>query len=872
MKDKTIILVDGSSYLFRAYYALPALTSPDGKPTGAIYGVVNMLKKLVSDYPKHQIAVVFDSKGKNFRHEIYPQYKANRAAMPNDLSVQIEPLHAIIKDLGFPLIKQQGIEADDIIGTLAKQAEALGYKCIISTGDKDFAQLVNENITLVNTMTMQATDAAGVQEKFGVAVEQIVDYLALVGDAVDNIPGIPKVGPKTAVKWLQQYGDIENLVQNADAITGKIGENLRNNLAQLQLSRELVTIKCDMAIAAKLTDIDLGAPNNEELHQWYKKLGFKRWLNEIDGATSVTAAPKAEAIIIATKDELTAMLTDLLQQEYVAMRSYYFSNTTYGICFAYSDSKCFYVPLLAKIDFINIIKTKLAEFSGTIVGYDLKQDMANDFVDVIIAKKIVDVMLQEYVIGGSNRARSIADLARHVLGFNDVAIIEENAAKVFTTNEIIVAADYAAMELTLIWQLYIDYTNKIIHETWAERVLRHIDFPLVSVLARMENIGVLLDCDLLAKQSVELEKKLLKCEKDIFAISNVEFNIDSPKQLNVILFEQLGCPVIKKTPKGVPSTNEEVLQQLAADFPIAELILDYRGMRKLKNTYVDKLPQEVANDGRVHTTYNQTGTITGRLSSSNPNLQNIPIRTLEGRRIRQAFIAKKSCKIVAADYSQVELRIMAHISGEPALIAAFKNGLDIHAATAADIFDVAVDQVTAEQRRRAKAVNFGLIYGMSAFGLARQINVSRNDAQYYIDKYFAHYPQVLAYMNSVRELAAQDGFVETIFGRRIFMPNLKNSNPMLRKAAERAAINAPMQGSAADIIKVAMIDIQNEISRDALDMHMLLQVHDELVFSVPESILAQACEIIKTKMESAANLRVGLQVAIGVGDNWDEAH
>ncbi len=872
MKDKTIILVDGSSYLFRAYYALPALTSPDGKPTGAIYGVVNMLKKLVSDYPTHHIAVIFDSKGKNFRHEIYPKYKANRVAMPDDLSVQIEPLHAIITDLGFPLIKQPGIEADDIIGTLAKQAEALGYKCIISTGDKDFAQLVNENITLVNTMTMQETNVAGVQEKFGVAAEQIIDYLALVGDAVDNIPGIPKVGPKTAVKWLQQYGDIENLVQHAHEIQGKIGDNLRNNLEQLNLSRKLVTINCDMQIEAKLSDIDLGSPNNDDLHEWYKKLGFKRWVNEIDGVTSSTAAPEVAAMVVATQDELIAMLADLLQQEYVAMRSYSFANTIYGVCFSYSDKKCFYVPLMAQSDFITIIKTTFAKFTGTIVGYDLKQDMKNGFACELINKKIVDVMLQEYVIGGSNRARSIADLARHVLGFADVAVIEEDAIKIFSTNEVIAAANYAAMELTLIWQLYVDFTNKIIHETWAERVLRHIDFPLVSVLARMEGDGVLLDCDLLAKQSVELANKLLKCEKDIFAISNTEFNIDSPKQLNVILFEQLGCPVIKKTPKGVPSTNEEVLQQLAADFPIAELILYYRGMRKLKNTYVDKLPQEVANDGRVHTTYNQTGTITGRLSSSNPNLQNIPIRTLEGRRIRQAFIAEKSYKIVAADYSQVELRIMAHISEEPALIEAFKNGLDIHTATAADIFDVAVDKVTAEQRRRAKAVNFGLIYGMSSFGLARQINVSRNDAQYYIDKYFAHYPKVLAYMNAIREKAAEDGFVETIFGRKIFMPNLRNKNPMLRKAAERAAINAPMQGSAADIIKVAMIDIQHAIGRDQLDMRMLLQVHDELVFSVKESVLAAANKVIKAKMESAANLRVGLQVAIGFGDNWDEAH
>ena len=872
MAKETLILVDGSSYLFRAYYALPALTSPDGKPTGAVYGVINMLKKLVSDYPTHNIAVVFDSKGKNFRHEIFPKYKANRAAMPEDLAVQIEPLHQIIQDLGFPLIKQKGIEADDIIGTLAKQAEAKGYNCIISTGDKDFAQLVNENITLVNTMTMQEMDIAGVEEKFGVKAEQIIDYLALVGDSVDNIPGIPKVGPKTAVKWLAQYGDIDNLVKHAEEIKGKIGENLRNNLEQLELSRELVTIKCDMEVEAKLAEIDIGDADEAKLHKWYKKLGFKRWLNEIDGVSSAgsSAAPEVNIMEITAVEELEAMFTELLQEQYVVVKTYGYDEFS-AYAFAYNDKDSYYVSSQQQ-DLVALIQEKLTVFNGTVIGYNLKHDIESPLDGMLAHKKIVDVMLQEYVIGGNNKARSIADLARHVLGYSDVSMIDTEPKKVFVADNHDAQLKLIGTEVFLLLKLYHEYTDKIIHNTWAERVLRHIDFPLVPVLAQMEETGILLDCDILAKQSVELDKKLTKCQKDIFLLSGEEFNIDSPKQLQVILFDKLNCPVIKKTPKGVPSTNEEVLQQLAEEFPIAELILEYRGMRKLKNTYVDKLPQEVAADGRVHTNYNQTGTITGRLSSNNPNLQNIPIKSLEGRRIRQAFVAKKGYSIVAADYSQVELRIMAHIAEEAALIDAFKHGLDIHAATAAEIFDVDVKNVTAEQRRRAKAVNFGLIYGMSAFGLAKQINVPRKDAQYYIDKYFEHYPGVLEYMNNVRELAAKDGYVETIFGRRIFMPNMKNKNPILRKAAERAAINAPMQGSASDIIKVAMIDIQNEINNNKLDMQMLLQVHDELVFEIKNSDLDAAKELITNKMEAAANLNVGLKVAVGVGKNWDEAH
>lgn len=903
-RKNCLVLIDGSSFLFRAYHAIPPLTSPQGAPTNAIYGVSNMLRKLLTDHPTEYIGVIFDAPGKTFRHALYDQYKAHRPPMPDDLRVQIEPLHRLIKTMGLPLIMLPDVEADDVIGALAQVAEREGFDVIISTGDKDMAQLVTEHITLENTMSNSHTDIQGVIDKFGVKPEQIIDYLALMGDSVDNIPGVPKVGPKTAAKWLLEFQTLENLMACADQIKGKIGENLRASLDQLPLSKKLTTIKCDIDLPFSLEDLKRQPVDQAELRQLLADLGFTSWLKMLDSGSEAGSVEQDTAVELPsfTDPRYETLLTErdfdrwferLSQAELFAFDTEtsaldYSRAEIVGISFAVEAREAAYVPLahdypdvpeqLDRTALLEKMRPLLENPDSAKLGQNLKYDanvLANHGIELRgIAH---DTMLESYVLNSTATKHNMDDLAKEYLGvttihYEDVA---GKGAKQIPFQEVALeqAAPYAAEDADITLRLHQVLYDKLSKEPALEQLYREIEVPLIGVLSRMERNGVLIDTDMLARQSKELAGQIAAIEQHAYDLAGQTFNLGSPKQIQTIIYDQLQLPVLKKTPTGQPSTAESVLQELAADYPLPKLILDHRGMSKLKSTYTDKLPQQVnPKTGRVHTSYHQAVAATGRLSSSDPNLQNIPIRSAEGRKIRQAFIAPPGCRLVAADYSQIELRIMAHLSGDAGLLAAFSEGRDIHGATAAEVFGVDPDQVTPELRRSAKAINFGLIYGMSAFGLSQQLGLSRNQAQSYIELYFARYPGVKRYMDNIKELAKRQGYVETLFGRRLYLPEIASRNAARRQYAERTAINAPMQGTAADIIKRAMIACDHWLQTEQPAVKMIMQVHDELVFEIAQPAIPACLEKIRSLMCASANLDVPLIVDIGSGKNWDEAH
>lgn len=907
-KQAPLILVDGSSYLFRAFHALPPLNNSKGQPTGAVYGVINMLKKLVSEYQPEYMAVVFDAKGKTFRNDLYKEYKAHRPPMPDDLRVQIEPLHELVDALGYPKLVIPDVEADDVIGTLARQAEAEGREVLISTGDKDMAQLVSDKITLINTMNNSFLTPESVVEKFGVPAERIIDYLALIGDTSDNIPGVPKVGPKTAVKWLTEYGSLEGVVEHAAEIKGKVGESLRDSLEQLPLSYQLATIVCDVPLAQGPANLALAEADIEKLQQIYSELNFKTWLAELGGETAAagtpTDSPAGVSSVTAAKNidtkydtvldekkfkqwlkklekaELFAFDTETTSLDYMKAR-------VVGVSFSVEPGEAAYVPFghdypgapqqLSEKQVLGGLKKLLESDKHLKLGQNLKYDSHVLINHGIHLKGIAhDTMLESYVLDSTQR-HNMDDLAERFLDhttihFEDIA---GKGAKQLTFNQIDLdqAGPYAAEDADITLRLHQAIYPQLQQVESLHALYRDIELPLLSVIQRIERNGVRVDVDMLAKQSRELAERMVEIEQQSFEVAGESFNLGSPKQIQAIFFEKLGLPVIRKTPKGQPSTAEDVLQELAVDYELPRLILEHRGMSKLKSTYTDKLPQQVNPDtGRVHTSYQQAVAATGRLSSTDPNLQNIPIRSEEGRRIRKAFVALKGYQMLAADYSQIELRIMAHLSGDESLLTAFAEGRDIHKATAAEVFGVELGKVTTEQRRAAKAINFGLIYGMSAFGLARQLNITRYEAQEYVDLYFERYPGVKQYMDDTRAKAHDQGYVETLFGRRLYLPEINSRNGQRRQYAERTAINAPMQGTAADIIKKAMIAVDAALARSKLDVKMVMQVHDELVFEVAKKDVEALKKLVHQKMESAAELKVPLLVEIGIGNNWDEAH
>ncbi|UTV27658.1 DNA polymerase I [Photobacterium atrarenae] len=918
--ENPLILIDGSSYLYRAYHAAPNLTNSDGEPTGAVYGVVNMLRSLLRQFSTEHIAVVFDAKGKTFRDEIYPEYKAHRPPMPDDLRGQIEPLHAIIRAMGLPLIAVSGVEADDVIGTLATQASKANMPVLISTGDKDMAQLVDENITLINTMTGVVMDSEGVVEKFGIGPELIIDYLALMGDKVDNIPGVPGVGEKTAKALLTGVGGLDALYANLDAIPAlgfrgskTMPKKLAEHKEAAYLSYELATIKLDVELDVTPDELRKGEPDADELTRLFGKLQFRRWLEEMlsgsDGRIaadeSVAAAvPETQAVApvidrsgyetVLDEASFNGWLEILQSAEVVAFDTEtdgldYMTANLVGVSFAVEEGKAAYVPVAhdyldapAQLDrdwVLARLKPLLEDPNRAKVGQNLKFDASIlARYDIDMQGITFDTMLESYVFNSVVGRHDMDSLALRYLEHKTISF-EEIAGKgkkqlTFNQIELEQAGPYAAEDADITLRLHNLLIEKINADDKLKSVFETIEMPLLPVLSRMERTGVLIDSMKLSTQSAEIAARLDELEKKAYELAGEEFNLSSPKQLQAILFEKMGLPVVKKTPSGTPSTNEEVLQELALDYPLPKLILEYRGLAKLKSTYTDKLPKMInPATGRVHTSYHQAVTATGRLSSSDPNLQNIPVRNEEGRRIRQAFTAPTGYKILAVDYSQIELRIMAHLSGDQALLDAFRHGKDIHAATAAEILGLPIDEVTSEQRRRAKAINFGLIYGMSAFGLAKQLDMGRNEAQEYMNVYFERYPGVLEYMESTRTSASEKGYVETLFGRRLYLPDIKSRNGMRRKAAERAAINAPMQGTAADIIKRAMVLVDQWIREQPADrVRLLMQVHDELVFEVQESELERVSDSIRQLMESAAELAVPLIADAGQGDNWEQAH
>ena len=924
-----LVLVDGSSYLYRAFHAFPPLTNSAGEPTGAMYGVLNMLKSLISQVQPSHIAVVFDAKGKTFRDEMFEQYKSHRPPMPDDLRKQIQPLHDIIRALGIPLLVIEGVEADDVIGTLAVAASKANQKVLISTGDKDMAQLVDDNIMLINTMNNTLLDREAVIEKYGIPPELIIDYLALMGDSADNIPGVAGVGEKTALGLLQGIGSMAEIYANLDKVAElpirgakKLGDKLLAEKEMADLSYRLATIKTDVDLDITPEQLTLGTSNNDQLTEYFGRYEFKRWLNEVmNGADSITnnneqptkinhyqATPslaqnnsdetlpaiqidRSRYETLLTEADLNRWVEKLNQAKLFALDTEtdnldYMAANLVGISFALENGEAAYLPLqldylgapkpLEKTTTLSLLKPILENSAIQKVGQNFKYDLtifARNGIDV--QGVAFDTMLESYVLNSTGR-HNMDDLAKRYLGHQTISF-EEIAGKgknQLTFNQIPLeqAADYAAEDADVTMKLQQVLWEKLSKEPTLEKLFKEMELPLLGVLSRMERRGVLIDSDALFLQSNEIANRLSELEEQAYVLAGQPFNLASTKQLQEILFDKLGLPVIQKTPKGAPSTNEEVLEELAFSHELPKVLVEHRGLSKLKSTYTDKLPQMVnPQTGRVHTSYHQAVTATGRLSSSDPNLQNIPIRNEEGRRIRQAFIAREGFTVVAADYSQIELRIMAHLSQDQGLINAFTQGKDIHRSTAAEIFGVALDEVTSEQRRNAKAINFGLIYGMSAFGLSRQLGIGRADAQSYMDLYFKRYPGVQTFMHDIREKAKAQGYVETLFGRRLYLPDINSSNGMRRKAAERVAINAPMQGTAADIIKRAMIQLDQKLQNDP-DIAMIMQVHDELVFEVRSEKVAFYSELIKTQMESAADLVVPLIVEVGQGTNWDEAH
>jgi len=904
MNDKTaapFVLVDASSYLYRAFHALPPLTTSRGEPTGAVYGVINMLRSLLTEYRPRYLAVVFDASGKTFRDDLFAEYKANRPPMPDELAAQVEPLHALVEALGLPLLQVPGVEADDVIGTLARQAAAEGIETLISTGDKDMAQLVGPHVTLINTMSHSVLDRDGVIAKFGVPPERIVDLLALMGDSSDNIPGIPRVGPKTAAKWLNEYGSLDDVLARADDIKGKVGESLRANLDTLALSRQLATIHCDVELDAGPRDLQPGEADTGQLRNWYTRLEFSRWLAELDArppnetlpANDATSAP-ADYTTIVTQAQLDAWLSRLQAAELFAFDTEttslnYRVARIVGVSFAVKAGEAAYVPLAhdypgapEQLDceaVLSRLRPLLEDPHCFKVGHHIKYDrnvLANHGITLDGIR--FDTMLESYVLDSTATRHDMDSVALKYLGHTNITYedVAGKGANQLDFNQVPLeqAAPYAAEDADITLRLHQAMWPILAQSPALENIYREIELPLVTVLSDMEQTGVAIDTAMLARQSRELAHRIVALEQEAHREAGQPFNLGSPKQIQEILYDKLRLPVLAKTPKGAPSTAEAVLQDLALDYPLPRLILEYRSLSKLKSTYTDRLPEQIdPRSGRVHTSYHQAVATTGRLSSSDPNLQNIPVRTEEGRRIRQAFIARPGCALLAADYSQIELRIMAHLSGDEGLLRAFAAGEDIHRATAAEVFGAAPEAVTSEQRRSAKAINFGLIYGMSAFGLARQLGIARGAAQEYIDLYFSRYPGVLAYMESTRRQAREQGYVETVFGRRLYLPDIKAGNAQRRSAAERTAINAPMQGTAADIIKRAMIRLHGWIrSQHELDITMIMQVHDELVFEVAESQIEEAGTRVRDSMVEAAALRVPLVVDIGVGSNWDEAH
>ena len=897
--SRRLLLVDGSSYLFRAYYALPTLTNQYGEHTGAILGIINMLKRIPTQLKTNHVVIVFDAKGKNFRHQLFPEYKANRKAMPEELGEQIEPIHQIVHAMGFPLLCVPEVEADDVIGTLAREAAQNDWEVIISTGDKDMAQLVTPRISLMDTMKNTVTDVASVRSRYGIEPEQMVDYLALVGDTSDNIPGVPKAGPKTVAKWLKHYHSVSNLIARADEIGGKIGENLRNFLPRLQRSYDLATIRINIDLDFTLEQCLMRRPDYARLRELFQYYELHSLLNEVDYNHKVennqrlANARSNQYDTVLDSETLNTWVTALQHMEWFAIDTETTSLDAMaaelvGISVSGQSHQAAYIPVghdyegcprqLSRQTVLATLKPLLEDRHIAKIGHNLKYDLkvlAN--AGIAVQGPLFDTMLESYIHNSAANRHDMNTLAAQYLhleplGYEAVAGKGKNQLN-FSQVPLDKAAPYAAEDADITFRLHQHFWPQISQSQTLADVFLQVEMPLMRVLTRMERHGVRIDTDKLNAQSRELNEHMQAIENQVHTLAGESFNLASTQQLAAILFTKLGLPVIRKTPGGQPSTSVEVLQELACDYELPRLILDHRHYSKLKSTYTDKLPHMINPDtGRVHTSYQQAVAITGRLSSTDPNLQNIPIRTEQGRRIRQAFVAREGCRILAADYSQVELRIMAHLSADQSLIDAFRADKDIHAATAAELAGIPLHQVTSEQRRRAKAVNFGLIYGMSAFGLARQLNISRGEAQDYVDTYFERYPGVKDYMERARHKAGEQGYVETLIGRRLYLPEINSRNAARRRAAERAAINAPMQGSAADIIKKAMIEIDQWIEQQALPITMLMQVHDELIFEVEHDYAARAQELIREKMSQAAELTIPLVVETGIGENWDQAH
>ena len=893
MSQPVLYLVDGSSYLYRAFHALPNLTNSRGEPTGALLGVANMLKRLLKEENPEHIAVVFDARGPTFRHELYPEYKANRPPMPAELRKQVEQILDFTRLLGLPLLQVEGVEADDVIGTLSRKAEEAGMECVISTGDKDLAQLVSEHTTLVNTMTGVKSDCDAVVEKYGVTPEQFIDFLALTGDTSDNIPGVDKCGPKTAAKWLGAYGTLEELIEHSGEVGGKIGENLRAALDQIPLSRELATIKRDLELDFKPLDLQRQEVDDEALTEALKRYEFNSWLQEAGAARDREQQQETDYRMITRMEDLDKLIAELESASLFAFDTETTSLDAMqaklvGLSVSTAAGRAAYVPVghdyagaPAQLDCADVLKRfkpLLEDPETKKVGQHIKYDMnVLSQYDIRVRGVAFDTMLESYVFNSTGSRHDMDSLAlkylgRHTTHYEDIA---GKGAKQISFSQVALedASHYAAEDADITLQLHEHLWPRLQKKPGLASVLQDIEIPLIPVLARMEQRGVLIDGELLGVQSHEMSKLIHKLEKEAHDAAGQPFNLGSPKQLQEILFEKLGLPVIRKTPKGQPSTAEDVLQELASEYELPGLILEYRSLSKLKSTYTDKLPQQInPRTGRVHTSYHQAVAATGRLSSSDPNLQNIPIRTPQGRRIRQAFIAPEGWLIMACDYSQIELRIMAHLSADPGLLEAFRNEVDVHQATASEVFNVPYEEVDSNHRRAAKAINFGLMYGMSAFGLARQLNIGRVEAQAYMDTYFLRYPGVQAFMEDTRASAREKGYVETLFGRRLYLPDIKASNMQRRQGAERAAINAPMQGTAADIIKRAMVSVDGWLREARPEANLVMQVHDELVFEVAEDALDRLRKEVVERMSAAADLDVPLVVDTGHGPDWDTAH
>ena len=891
-KQDPIILVDGSSYLYRAYHALPPLTTSKNQPTGAIKGVISMIKKILIDHPESPLAVVFDAKGKTFRHDMYSEYKANRPPMPEDLVQQIEPIHQIITLMGIKLIMIPGVEADDVIGTLAEQARQKRLDTVISTGDKDMTQLVCKNVSVVNTMSGELLNESGVLKKFGVEPKYITDYLALIGDKSDNVPGVEKVGPKTAVKWLDEFGDIDGIKSNAESIGGKVGENLRASLETLDLAHQLVKIKTDVELDLGIEDLKVGEPNSKELSKIYKELEFNAWLQEVPERQATSPKINKSYKCITTKKDLKKVIKEASKSDTVAIDTEttgldYIDSELVGISISFNAGEGFYIPIkhndesiiqLPLEDVINELKPLLENSEKKIIGQNIKFDK-NILMKygLKLASIKNDTMMMSYVLDASATRHNLDALASYYLGYK-TSTYEDVAGKgakqiSFDDVPIDIATNYAAEDADITLRLYEELSPKLKNIESLNKLNEEIEIPLIEVLSDMERNGAILNAKVLNAQSKDLEERIIRLENKAYKLAGEEFNLGSTKQLREIFFDKLNYRVIKKTPGGQPSTDEKVLAELAEEYELPKVLLEHRTLSKLKSTYTDKLPNQISSlSGKVHTSFHQAVTTTGRLSSSDPNLQNIPIRTEDGRRIRQAFEPSNGNKFISADYSQIELRVMAHLSKDPGLLSAFQEGEDVHSKTASEVFNVDIEDVTSDLRRNAKAINFGLIYGISAFGLGKQLGITRNLAAEYMAMYFEKYPGVKQYMESTKESASQNGYVETLFGRRLYLKEINANNALRRQASERAAINAPVQGTAADIMKIAMIRMYQALEKEKSEARIILQVHDELILDTPEKEIDRVIELTTEAMKEATLLDVPLEIDIGIGDNWDQAH